>query len=226
MSHIFNSQAPELFGRCDPASEDELKNEPMLYGASIQFAQEHGGKITRDITSAIFKRLIGGEISNHAVKGYHPVIDTKVMLLLPGQYPCIPGWHCDGVIRQSRGDQPNLKTLSENISHYICSLSSAKEAHCGTDIIAEHMAIPDKNIDTDKVWGSVNRFISQTSPRPTAIDTVNGDIYRFNRSTLHRGQQCKERQWRFFYRLSFYHMPAMNEVRQQVQVYADPSQGW
>ena len=202
--------------------DDRINEEPMLYGASIDFAREQGGPITNNILDVL--EVDGDEFREkcfeHSLLGYHPIIDTKSVLLMPGMYPCIPGWHCDGVIRNGRNSQPDLNTLDAPIQHYICTVSDVSVAdHCGTDIATEAVEL---DVDPDRVWGSVNEQIhdiNHRTPRP-------GEIWTFTRSTLHRGQQCTKRQWRYFFRMSFYHMPAMNEIRQQVQVYSDPNKGW
>lgn len=36
------------------------------------------------------------------------VIDIKVHMLMPGQYPCVPGWHCDFIPR----DESKVKNAS------------------------------------------------------------------------------------------------------------------
>lgn len=33
------------------------------------------------------------------------LVDVKVHMLMPGQYPCIPGWHCDFVPRNNEGEK-------------------------------------------------------------------------------------------------------------------------
>lgn len=212
-----------LIASCFSYSEEQIMNEPMLYGASVVYAQEHGGVITNDVLHSCLRNIDYEELRDQAFKGYHPVIDTKVVLLMPGQYPCIPGWHCDGVIRKARGEQPNLDTLNEGVYHYIFS-ASASGSHCGTDIKSIPSSISKSLIDQDNVWRSVNKSIEECDPEYET--TINCGLYKISRSTLHRGTAAKERQWRFFFRMSYYHMPAMNEHRKQVQVYTDVNNGW
>lgn len=239
-----------------------IEDEPMLFGASWDFARKNGGPLTTRVMN-----LLKGEanflplLTDQALKGYHPVIDTKTVLLQPGQYPCIGGWHCDGVIRRAVGEQPDLSTLNEDVRHFICTVSDASsyDDHCGTELLTKPLVMPEHHItsaliDGKNVWGAVNnavegRFADNSEVSDVAIEptTSTGDgfvtrthhrpkdclykmrdceVFEIKRDTLHRGTAAKVRQWRWFFRLSFYHMPVANKIRKQVQVYTDISQGW
>ncbi len=44
------------------------------------------------------------------------VVDVKVHMLMPNQYPCIPGWHCDLVPRDENNQQDfNKVDLMQNL---------------------------------------------------------------------------------------------------------------
>ena len=140
-------------------------------------------------------------------------------MLMPGWIPCIPGWHCDGVIRRRQGSQPDLKTIGEDVKHLICSISTSDRL-CPTEYIDRPLLL---DVDETAVWGSVNARVGEYE-HSRWLDS--GQILLFNRPTLHRGTPAKERGWRYFFRLSFYHMPAVNQVRHQVQVYPTDQRGW
>ena len=80
------------------------------------------------------------------------------------------------------------------------------------------------DVDEDHVWQSVDKYLRKNEPEVTK--TQSGEIIRFTRSTLHNCPPTTVRGWRFFFRLSFYHMPVMNKIRKQVQIYTDISKGW
>lgn len=212
----------KCLGELGPGEMNSLsiRDEPMLYGGSWDWTINNGGPITL----AVMMRIDGDVskwIGRMARKGYHPVVDTKSVLLMPGQYPCIPGWHCDGVIRDERGLQPNLNTLHNPIKHYIYSISESGNG--GTEFLDNDIYHTD--IDEDNVWGSVDKQIEESGDAKIK-KCLNNHVYSFFRNQLHRGVEAKERTWRYFFRLSFYHMPAMNEVRNQVQVYTHINTGW
>lgn len=210
----------------DRMTTQDIQDEPMLFSATIRHVLDNFDKypVTFHVLNKIlmlddFKDLI----VDQAMQGYHPVIDTKSVLLMPGMYPCIGGWHCDGVIRADQNSQPNLDTLHEPIQHFICSISDAGDGHCGTDILSRAVMLP---IEEDKnIWAQVNQLVEDLEDKRVHT-TKSGEIVQFDRQTLHRGTPAKVRQWRYFFRLSFHHMPAMNQERKQVQVYTDISQGW
>lgn len=198
------------------ASEEEIANEPMIYGGSWNWCLENGGPITKMVMDCI-KTSVTENIDDHALQGYHPVIDTKSVLLMPGQYPCIPGLHCDGVIRKDRHSQPDVNSLSEGIWHYTCAINA------NGDPVTEFVDQPcELDVDPAAVWNSVEKQSDQCS----ITQGVSGCIYTFKRDQLHRGGPAINRGWRYFFRLSFYHMPALNQFRKQVQVYTTVEQGW
>lgn len=203
---------------CFDDIEGTIKQEPMIYGGSWDFCREQGGIITNTIMNVIAED-VGDTLAEMALKGYHPVIDTKKYLLMPGMYRNIPGWHCDGVIRDSKGDQPNVDTINESIQHWSCSINEDPEL--GTEIILEQNTV---DVDTDNVWKSVDSSINNMDINTKTA--TSGMVFNFDRPTLHRVLPAKNRGWSFFFRLSFYHMPVMNEIREQVQVYTDINQGW
>jgi len=210
------------------ATSQQIQDEVMLYGATVQHIRSN--KDRYPLTWKVLQRIIAhaewdSTVQEMAELGYHPVIDTKVVMLMKGQYPCIAGWHCDGVIRKDRDSQPDLATLHEPIKHFVCTISDAgPKGHCGTEFIAQDVelkAVP----EGENVWGWVNQQLGKAE-HLHRYTPANGDIAMFNRSALHRGTAATKRQWRFFFRLSFYHMPAMNQERKQVQVYLDVNSGW
>lgn len=202
-------------------TEEQIQAEPMIYGGSIMWTRIHGGIMTARALTLV--ELAGMDLDWHARRGYHPVIDTKVVLLMPGMYSCIPGWHCDGVIRKKRGSQPDLSTLDEEVDHFLVSYDS-ENGETAPEFLDHLIGVPPNAIDPDQVWKSVNSHISKSELSRSQYG--NGEMVKFQRSSLHRGVPAMVRQWKYFFRLSFYHMPAMNEIRKQVQVYTDVNGGW
>lgn len=223
--HYFNTRTPLVINPCQSINTTRvsIKDEPMLYGASWNFAKENGGTITKFVMQVI-EDDVKETMSVMAQAGYHPIIDTKSVLLMPGQYPCIPGWHCDGVVREEQGSQPNLNTLNDPIVHYLYTLSDCLAAgHASTSYMVDEIGIRESSVEKYNVWKSVDSLVRGLSEERAL---PRGKVLRFYRDTLHKCGPAPTRQWRYFFRCSFYHMPAMNEIRQQVQVYTDINQGW
>ena len=199
-----------------PSLEEKIEQEAMIYGGSWKWCLNNAGPLTRIIMEKIeTESTLSSETISHALKGYHPVIDTKSVMLMPGMYPCIPGWHCDGVIRDDKYSQPCLDSIREDVYHYVCCLYT--EGGEGT-----HFLCCDNTYDLDpeRVWQSLSEQVDQHY-----CSAKSGEIYRFNRSQIHRGPVATTRHWRYFFRLSFYHMPCANKIRNQVQVYTKDT-GW
>ena len=204
----------EVVGAMPPtASVEQIESEVMLHGASPAFAREHGGVLTHRILDAIEWKL-----EYHK----HYVIDTKSVMLMPGMYPSIPGWHCDGVIRNHQFAQPDLTKMNSEIKHWAGLVSSHHEGVSNTEFIQETMTI---NCDEHKVWSSVDKHLESLEKLNT-FHILDGDIIEFSQSTLHRAKPAINKGWRFFFRLSEYHMPPVNKIRHQVQVYASSTSGW
>lgn len=192
-------------------SEKLIADETMLFSASPEFAREHGGTLTNRVLNSLRPYMKDG-------KNY--IIDTKSVMLMPGMYPAIPGWHCDGVIRKNAESQPDLKKLNDSMEHFICFLSS-EENVSRTAFLRESCSV---EYDPNRVWGSIDAQINKGKIK--AFEAKEGEIIKFNQATLHCARPAKKRGWRFFIRMSEYHMPPRNEIRRQVQVYSQVEQGW
>jgi len=225
--YTFTPSVIELGSIPIPSNVSEvIANEPMIYGGSIDWCKKNAGTLTKQCIQSITDQLLWKQIvEGQANMGYHPVIDTKSVLLQEGQYPCIPGWHCDGVIRDKRGAQPDLNTLDEQVLHYACVINDACDT--ATQFLDEDIEIGIK--ENKSVWAQVDKAVCKKLDESESFPIYtpeNGDIVEFTRSTLHNCPAANVRQWRYFFRLSFYHTPAMNEIRKQVNVYTDINQGW
>ena len=92
-----------------------IADEPLLWGAGWDFAKENGGPLTQMVMDSL-----AGEMETIRAlegKGRYPVIDTEGQHLLVGQFPSIPGWHCDSL------PDANLDQASEDAVHYTFSAS-------------------------------------------------------------------------------------------------------
>ena len=203
-------------------SPDIIKEEPMLFSASLDFASKNGGQLTKHMLRVI-EGSLSRDIIAHANMGYHPIIDTKVVMLKEGWYPSIPGWHCDGIPRCASSGQPDMSKLHEPVFHYIGSISSVSDL-CPTEILNKEV---DLDIDDSKVWKSADSGVRGLSDiEDNILSLRSGHVVRFDRQTLHNCTPAHSKGWRFFFRLSFMGTPARNEIRNQVQVYTDVNNGW
>lgn len=219
----FCGSAISLFSSIPPVwSWREIRAETMLYSASTEFAFDNAGPITFSIMNMLKDMGVLGRCP----ESKHIVIDSRVHMLMPGQYPCIPGWHCDGVKRNMTG-QPDIEApFDKDCLHYF--------VHVGSDApMAPTEYIPGElrltGIEPNRVWGTVDREVNEQIKRHGASIVHKmkpGSITEVSQDTLHRCPPAEKSGWRFFFRLSYWHSPPKNEIRNQTQVYALPEQGW
>jgi hypothetical protein len=206
-------------------SLDLIKNEPMLFGADFNFAKQHGGQLTLE---AMKKLLSVTEIQDYMM-GHHDelnlVIDSRVTHTQVGQYPSIPGWHCDDVPRileNSGLGQPQLDEISADVKHFMVLV--ATDMHVSnTQFIDELLTL--QNINSKKVWSSVDAEI-RANEKVQIKAIAPGDIIQFTQQDIHRATPTYKSGWRWFFRLSLTHRKPQNEIRNQVQVYIGEDSGW
>jgi hypothetical protein len=187
-----------VVGRIDPVAPWEvIFAEPMLCGASWEFARAQGGPLTQRVLDVLEDEVPGGRGAR---------IDTQSQDLMEGQYPAIPGWHCDAA-SIPRDDAAEAAV-------YTCFVSSVAGGVSRTLFAAEPLTL---DVDRDRVWGSTHRgaelFLMH---RQIAED---GDVVRFDGNTLHRAAECHQRGWRYWFRLTMTDQAPRNAIKTTVQIY-------
>ena len=217
----------QLIGLVTPVRPvSEIADEPMLYSASPEFAMKHGGPITKEAMEAIsLLAAIPGSDPDYP----HRIVDTRVHMLMPGQYPAIPGWHCDCTPRAGYWDQPNPLKASEgqrNYSVFVSTEEGVGKMGIAPTVFAQGGTIIE--YDEDHVWKSVDEVMREREQKRhiKTLAPKNGEIAYFTGQTLHKATPAIIRGWRYFFRLSFMANPPQDKIRKQVQVYTGISQGW
>lgn len=211
-------------------SQEEIKFEPMFFGASLPFAFANGGVITRTFVR---------EIQTMYPAGRNPsewILDSRAHMLKPGWMPCIPGWHVDDFYRpKAMNGQSDL--WSKPRSHRLHILGVF-----GIDAFTEFLA-PEKAAEFnfskedilpgESVHGAGNRILNDLNlPRKSATD---GALTLFDTHDWHRGTVATMDSWRLFIRVSLFQeglghedsRPIVNEIRKQTQVYLPAYEaGW
>jgi len=222
-------------GRCRHSfSQEEIKKETMLFSADYDFARKNGDGLTN-----LFLDNIPDEWKNSKL-----IIDSRVHMLMPGWYPCIPGWHHDDVPRYGRFGQPNY----ENPDYYSEHLLMVVNAEVAPTEFLVGNAIEVPQVEDDQtvyeVWSKhLNERLKYDTEWDAYLHKVEDSIiYRFDWQTFHRGTAAVKNGWRFFIRASrfwkdsemtiaddsrFQRRTGKNEIRRQVQVYMeDIEKGW
>jgi hypothetical protein len=205
--------------------EDEIKNEPMLFNCDSEHAHKLGGPITRSVLDRIPLPWCDVPL----------VIDSRVHMLMPGWYPCIPGWHHDDVPRTRSDMQPNYGPGQVRSEHIACLVNGDI---CPTAFATGRMEFPEVELGRT-VYGEWHQKVGEAIARGELEKSFvpSNRLVLFDDRTWHAGTPARANGWRYFIRISRYYSPdgnpterpnpRTNEVRRQVQVYLENANaGW
>lgn len=204
------SYGPEL----SVFTQAQVKDEPMLFNCDTEAAYRLGGPITRQFLSRL--------APDFRERG---IVDTRVHMLMPGWYPCIPGWHHDDVPRSTATGQPNYSTPEYRAKHCLALVNAEI---CPTEFLVGDIDVPmpDINRTIYKEWDDYLQGPGQHQGlRLTAPDLR---LVYFDCDTFHRGTRAISAGWRWFGRVSIdTGRKPTNELRKQVQAYLGVvNSGW
>lgn len=217
---LINDSRSKIVGMLQRAhSTEEIRHEPMFFGATIEYAFEHGGPIVRDFITSLL--AVAPEFKDG-------IIDSRSHMLMPGWFPCIPGWHHDDVPRPAddSSGQPDYINPRYRSQHILC-LVGAK--HAPTQFAHGRIHLP--HVPDDQViYGNWHHVVEDAvkQGRLDVVEAQEGALHYFDDRTLHQGVPAVTSGWRHFIRISIGgdRRPA-NEIRAQVQVYLPaPMAGW
>jgi hypothetical protein len=215
---LFNSRV-EYGPKLPVFSQQEVKDEIMLFSCDTKTARDLGGPITQAFLNALHE---DGVLTKDCI------FDTRVHMLMPGWYPAIPGWHHDDVPRDTPNGQPNYTSPAYHAQHAMALVGAdvaPTNFALGTFLLTHWKDIPEhKNIY--EVWDKeLNEILSEPEDRTPA---VMNQIIKFDAHTFHEGVAATGNGWRWFGRVSWdTHRKPVNEIRRQVQVYLEyPKKGW
>lgn len=206
--------------------DEVIKNEPMFFNSSAEYAFNNGGQITKDfIAIFINQALVNGEDPD---KLQDLVFDSRVHMLMKGWFPCIPGFHHDDVPRNTTNGQPDYDTPTYRSNH---CLGLVNGEICPTEYAIGNIDLPAVGSDNIiyKVWHPlVEEAILEG--KMTSVSAPSDRLVYFNDRSFHQGVRALKSGWRWFGRLSWNTertKTCTNEIRRQVQVYLEhPMEGW
>jgi hypothetical protein len=231
---IIDSPPPKVRGTFwKPSAGDDLhvvKHEPMLFQADVNFAATHGGPITHAFLKEALFYLSHIGVRPQDVNLF---LDSRVHMLMPGWYPCIPGWHHDDVERSREDGQPNYRTASYRPEFLMGIVGSAD---CGTEFATGKFMLtePEQCPVIYKQWhGEVELSVEKggiVGGTPCGRVSVEPNLlYRFNDRSFHQGVPSKNTGWRWFGRITIGNptVKPANEIRRNANVYMEnPMEGW
>lgn len=203
-----------------------IEAEPMVYDASVHFAWENGGLLTRkflDELSTIWECRTG----SRWIFAEPFVIDTRVHMLKPGWLPAIGGWHCDSVPRGEDG-QPDLSKLRNSDDlHFTMTVATDPEL-CRVAFAPTPKDVAVIHDPSRSVWARVHDDVAKIIDPRSVVHVPHGKIAEFRRDSLHKANKAETSGWRFFIRASYRPGAAtQNKIRRQVQAYIESEgAGW
>lgn len=204
-------------------SQDQVKNEPMFFNCSADFAHENGGPITKGFIDSF---IVNNFFDHDPATKY--VFDSRVHMLMRGWFPCIPGFHHDDVPRSKTNGQPNYDDPEYRSKH---CLGLVNGEICPTQFAIGQITLPHVRDDeiAYKVWHPlVEQSIRMKHMR--AIDAPSNHLVYFDDESFHQGTRALDGGWRWFGRISWDTdrvNNVTNEIRRQAQVYLEfPMEGW
>jgi hypothetical protein len=213
--HLFNSRI-DIAGDLPEFSEQQIKNEPMLFNCDLKTASELGGPLTKAFLEAL---------PNYWKWSDDMVIDSRVHMLKKGWFPCIPGFHHDDVPRERSDGQPNYIKPSYHSEHVLALIGDC----CPTQFATGLSTFPEVPLGEKyyKVWHPlVVEKIKKGELQ--SVNAPSNKLVYFDWQTWHQGVPAIKDGWRWFIRASRNtDRKPTNELRRQVQVYLDmPMEGW
>lgn len=210
---IFNDENTAIVAKLDQTINP--RNVTQFYRASAEFVRERGGDFFRGLLSVL--DLSGGRYVS---------IDSRVSMLMPNWYPCIPGWHCDDFYRPE--GQPALERLLP-IKHYCLVLGADVSS---TEFLWQPADLPSPTeiyeaCDSDRpLYSYYNEMIEAREFKTRRLRS--GEVLQFSGLDFHRGLPAEHAGWRAFIRVSVSdHREPKDEIRTQSQVYLTaPFEGW
>lgn len=150
-------------------------------------------------------------------------IDIKIHMLMKGQFPCIPNWHCDHVPRNSSNNLRYDK-IDDRIAPMFVWISNGPQ----TEFLPEDL----NYFGTIENHGYLNSLLTEYEKNgimePTKMKPQTW--YQMAQNTPHRGTSSDQYQWRVFARLTHKSIlpdrPVISKIRRHAQVYLPHDFHW
>jgi hypothetical protein len=198
-------------------------DEPSLSGCGVTQVQTNGGVLANTALTHILAEY-APYIQRAENEGLSPIIDANVQCLMPGMYPAVPGWHCDGVPRSDYHGQPCFDAVNPHAFHVAVTVSTEPVGISHMEFVADPITV--KIWDDQHVYRDLHQQVDKAKPVVRPIP--DGVFVLYSPKTIHRAAETYRRGWRMFFRFSMCRKPPItNKVNGQQQIYLlSPGNGW
>lgn len=220
---------PKIVGATNlPFTPEQLNSCPNgLFRATFKEAIELMPELTELFDSAW--RMLRRE--GHIPQDFE--IDIKVHMLMPGQFPCIPNWHCDNVPRcPLTGATSYVRAEEAYVSGEPPMFLWVSGTPC-TRFLARPIQKKGWTPDNHGELAAFIRKVEADTPDSQAVTCLikPQTFYSMDRLTPHQGTAAQEHTWRVFMRLTHKDClpdrPKTTVLRRHSQVYLDSANfGW
>lgn len=197
-------------------TQHQIKAEPMLFRCDYAHAIQFGGPLTLKFLSLLNSDIISRPDFT---------VDSRVHMLMPGWYPCIPGFHHDDIERGPDG-QPNYRNLEHRSQHVMC-LANGEIAPTEFALgVSEFDDVEPGEVYYREWHPEVERQLA--TGQLTRFSVPSGVPIYFDCFAWHQGVKAISKGFRWFIRGTWNsgRSPA-NELRRNANVYLDrPMDGW
>lgn len=185
-----------------------LLEETNLFACSPEAVNMYGGVHTREA----LRQLVAANLFsiNRAYDaGLRAVIDVRIHMLHPQQYPAVPGWHCDHVPRGGYSGQPNFGLCSNQAFHLQLSLSDSQVGVSNTEFVMQPIKVCLQ--DPDHVYRELHREMERIKPLTERMP--DGRFIWYNQRSIQRASPAVRRGVRLFMRYSMVEHPVIQNQR-------------
>lgn len=215
----FVPEVIELGGIPGTATIAELDAETSVYAASPKFVRTNCGPIANKILDAVPQSYY-----DRMPQGMMPNIDVRVHRLNTGEFPAVPGWHCDGQLRETYFSAPDVDRVPIRDT-VLATVSTG--AVSNFEYATEPFACNVPQDDGYGLWAHVNAEIESNNMQKCS--SCDGTLYQISVNTLQRCMPARNRGWRLFFRMSMWHNDYLGDegkISKQQQVYLTSIKGW
>jgi hypothetical protein len=202
-------------------SAQTLVNEKNLLGCSPLFVEEAGGPVTKAVLGQL-REVYAYPIRLAEQEGLSAVVDVYVHKLLPGQYPTMPGWHCDWVPYGGRTGQPDFTLIHPQSFNISLTLSNEQKGVSTNEYVST--SIKPKLWDKENVFKDLHAQVLRIGP--DVVRAKDGVFVRYTPKTILKALPCERRGVRLYVRFSMcVKPPIVNELVNCQQVYVNVGEG-